>query len=434
MIKVHAISGVSTIGANMIAYEINSEIIICDMGINEIEASLGEKGEQSLIYPTIDSLKEVKDEVKAIVLTSADPNHCGAVEKLAQEFDAPIYGTKYTIELLKQTQDVSKLDNKIMYLKQNNPFKLLDTDGLAVELVNTTYSVPQASMVAIHTKEDGIILHSGSFKFDNRPAIGMKPNFRKLQELGKQGVTLATIDSMKSNDIHKTMSEILVKEMIRDTFIETDIVDTHGIVITLSENHMTRLKSIIDLSLESKREVLVLGSFKNYLDAAKNAGVVEFDTTNIIFEDDAKKVEELLGKVHANKKKYVVICDGSQGEPGKLLYDIVNGNTPLTLDNKDKIVFSSSEIPHPVLSQYRKELMSKITEIKCKAFTGMHVSGHATKADIKDLLVMTKPKYIVPTQGSLRAKEGIIEVGEELHYEEGETLFIVNDGKVKELK
>ena len=140
------------------------------------------------------------------------------------------------------------------------------------------------------------------------------------------------------------------------------------------------------------------------------------------------------GILNYNKKKYVVICDGSQGEPGKLLYDIVNGNTSLTLDNKDKIVFSSSEIPHPVLSQYRKELMSKITEIKCKAFTGMHVSGHATKADIKDLLVMTKPKYIIPTQGSLRAKEGIIEVGEELHYEEGETLFIVNDGKVKELK
>lgn len=434
MIKIHAINGVSTIGANMIAYEINSEIIICDMGINAIEASLGDDGDKSMIYPDIEVLKKEKSKVKAIVLTSADPNHCGGVEKLAQDFDAPIYGTKYTIELLKRTQDISKLNNKIMYLKQNNPFKLLDTDGISIELVNTTYSVPQASMVAIHTKEDGIILHTGSFKFDNRPAIGMKPNFKKLQELGKQGVTLATVDAMRSNDIHKTMSEILVKEMIRDTFIETDIVDTNAIVITLSENHMTRLKSIIDLSLESKREVLVMGDFKNYLDAAKEAGVVEFDTTNIIFEQDTKKINSLLEKVQANKKKYVVICDGAQGEPEKLLYNIVNGKTPLLLDNKDKIVFSSSEIPHQKLGEYRKALMSKINEIKCKAFTGMHVSGHATKSDLKDLFVMTKPKYIVPIQGDLRTKEGVIEVGEELNYEEGETLFLINDGKSKELK
>ena len=434
MIKIHAISGVSSIGANMVAYEINSEIIICDMGWNEIEASLGENGDKTKIYPNLETFEKEATKVKAIVLSSADPTHIGSISTLANKFNAPIYGTKYTIELLKKTQDVSKLKNKLMYLKQNNPFSLLDTKGLSVELVNVTYSVPQASMIAIHTKEDGVILHTGSFKFDNRPAVGMKPNFKKLQEIGKQGVSVLSVDALKSNDVHKTMSEILVKEMVRDTFIETDIVDTNGIVITLAVTHMTRLKSIIDLSIESRRKVIVLGDFKSYLDAAKEAGVVEFDTKQITFESDTSKIKTLLDEVQKDKKKYVVICDGSQGEPGKILHDIVFGNTGLKLDKDDKIVFSSSDIPHQKLSEFRRTLDTKINELKCKSFKGMHVSGHATKADIKDLLIMTKPKVIIPTQGDLRTKEGVVEVGEELNYEEGENLFLLNDGSVKELK
>jgi ribonuclease J len=434
MIKIHAISGVSSIGANMIAYEINSEIIICDMGWNEIEASLGSEGEVSKVYPNLETFEKEASKVKAIVLSSADPTHIGAVSKLASKFNAPIYGTKYTIELLKKTQDVSKLKNKIESLKQNNLFSLLDTKGISVELVNVTYSVPQASMIAIHTKEDGVIIHTGSFKFDNRPAVGMKPNFKRLQELGEKGVSVLSVDALKSNDIHKTMSEILVKEMVRDTFIETDIVDTNGIIITLSVTHMTRLKSIIDLSVESKRKVIVLGDFKSYLEAAKEAGVVEFDTKQIIFEDDQAKILKLLADVQKDKTKYVVICDGSQGEPGKVLHDIVFDKTELKLDKNDKIVFSSSETPHLKLSQFRRAMYSKINEIKCKSFTGMHVSGHATKADIKDLLVMTKPKSIIPTQGDIRTKEGVVEVGEELNYEEGETLFLINDGSSRELK
>ncbi len=437
MIKLHSIKGVSSIGANMVAYEIDSEIIIVDMGIDSIRYSFEGDGlsKEDLvdigILPDISKLD--KEKVKAIVLTSADPNHMGGVEFLAGEFTCPIYGSKYAIDLLRKTQNIEGLNNKIMYLKPNSPFKLLDTQGIAIEMVNTTYSVPHSCMVAIHTPKDKVILHTGSFKFDNRPAIGMKTNFNKLKELKEIGINVLSLDALRSNDTHKTMSEILVKEMIRDTFIETDIVDTKGIIITLTPTHMTRLKSVVDLSVESRREVFILGEFKNYIDSAQEIGLVDYNKKGITIENDPNKVKELISKAAKNKDKYVLIVDGCQGEPGKILTEIVHGKTDYKLDENDKVVFSCSNIPNEQLAQFRSEIMSKLNASRCKVFSDMHVSGHATRSDLKDLITMVKPQKIVPMQGDIRIKQGLIEVCEELGIEEDEGLILATDGSSVEL-
>ena len=440
MVKIYSLSGVSSIGAVMIGYEIGDEIILCDLGANSLKAmefkyDLKSKTKEELTKTKVivDISKIPKDRVKAIVLSNADYNHCGAVEILAKEFKCTILCTSYVYEVIKKTQNIQDFEKRIKVIRQNSAFTLFNTEGLSVEMINITYSVPQSSLVAIHTQHEGVIVHAPAFKLDNRPTLGYRPNYRKLEELKRKGVSLVVCDALRSNVEEKTLSEVLVKEMIRDTFIETDIVGTCGIIVAADPSCVGRIKSIIDLSIELNRKVIIAESLEPYISSAKKINLLKYDESSVILCTNKEETGKHLKTAQDNKKEFVVICDGDQGEPWGTLSQIVSGNLPYKLDENDKIIFSSRVIPEDPCKSWREELDREIEKIRCKSFKDMHISGHGSASDIKDLLILLKPKKVIPIQGNIVLKEGFIEIAEELGFVEGKTLLLVNDNEIVEL-
>lgn len=445
-IKMYALGGVDEAGRNMMAFEIDDEIVICDMGLqlsnlvlynDEVDnMDLNEMIEKNIVADP-KMILDKKDKVKAIIISHAHLDHVGAVQYMASQFNCPIYGTPFTIEVLKVLMKSSKnikspLKNKFIKVNVNSSFTL--PSGVEVEFVNVTHSIPQAALIAIHTKE-GVVLYANDFKFDNRPALGQKTNYERLRELDKEGIKLLVADSVRSNNKRKTLSEIVVKEMLRDIFIETDIVNTQAVIITTFASHITRLKSIMELTNELGRKLVFLGrSISKYAKAAKNAGIIDFREKGVVICETPDEVNKWLDIVNKNKRDYIVVCTGHQGEPNAVLSKIAEGRTPFELKEDDKIIFSSEVIPTQVNIESRQVLDAKLEAYRCKIFKDIHVSGHASREDHRDLLGMIHPQHIVPVHGHVRLKEGMIELSEELGYEQGKNLWVVPDQGVYEFK
>ena len=447
MVKMYALGGVDEAGRNMMAFEIDDEIVICDMGLQLSNLVLhndqvDKMGLDELVEKNIvadpNLIMEFKDKVKAIVVSHAHLDHVGAVQYMANLFPhAPIYGTPFTIEVLKvlmksQKNVTEPLKNKFIKVNVNSSFTL--PSGVEVEFVNVTHSIPQAAIVAIHAPE-GIVMYANDFKFDNRPALGQRSNYQRLRELDKQGVKLLVVDSVRSNLKRKTLSEVVVKEMLRDIFIETDIVDTKGVVITTFASHITRLKSIMELTEELGRDLVFLGrSISKYARAAKNSGIIDFKDKGVEIAETPQEVNKWLDIVNKNKTKYVVVCTGHQGEENAVLSKIAEGRTPFELKDDDKVIFSSEVIPTQVNIESRQVLDAKLDAYNCKVFKDIHVSGHASREDHRDFLGMIHPKHVVPVHGHVRLKEGIIELAEELGYKQDENLWVLPDQGIYEFK
>ena len=446
MVRMYALGGVDEAGRNMMAFEIGDEIIICDMGLqlsnlvlyNDAvdEMSVDELVEKDIIAnPKL--LKGLENKVKAIIVSHAHLDHVGGVQYMANLFpNAPVYGTPFTIEvlkvLMKSVRSVGEpLKNKFIKVNVNSSFNL--PSGLEIEFVNVTHSIPQAALIAIHAPE-GIILYANDFKFDNRPALGQRTNYQRLKELNEIGIKLLVVDSVRSNLKRKTLSEIVVKEMLRDIFIETDIVNTQGVIITTFASHITRLKSIMELTQELGRKLVFLGrSISKYAKAAKNSGIIDFKEKGVEIAETPAEVRKWLDIINKNKKDYIIVCTGHQGEANAVLSRIADGRTSYELKEDDKVVFSSEVIPTQVNIEARQVLDAKLDTYRCKVFKDIHVSGHASREDHRDLLGMVKPKHIIPVHGHIRLKEGMIELAEELGYEQGKNLWVIPDQQILDI-
>lgn len=445
MVKLYALGGGNEAGRNMFAFEVGDEIILCDMGLqlsnlvlynDEVDnMGLDEMVEKNIVSnPKM--LMDKKDKVKAIIISHAHLDHVGAVQYMASQFNCPIYGTPFTIEMLKVLMKSSRnvrvpLKNKFIKVNVNSSFTL--PSGIEIEFINVTHSTPQTAMIAIHTPE-GVIIYANDFKFDNRPGLGQRTNYERLRQLDKEGIKLLVVDSVRSNLKRKTLSEIVVKEMLRDIFIETDIVNTKGVIITTFASHITRLKSIMELTQELGRKLVFVGrSIAKYSKAAKNAGIINFREKGAIIAETRNEVNKWLEIINKNKKDYIMVCTGHQGEPNAVLSRISEGKTPYELKEDDKVVFSSEVIPTQVNIENRQILDAKLEGYRCKIFKDIHVSGHASREDHRDLLGMIHPKNIVPVHGDVPLKEGMIELAEELGYEQGKNLLVVKDQEVYDI-
>jgi len=152
----------------------------------------------------------------------------------------------------------------------------------------------------------------------------------------------------------------------------------------------------------------------------------------VIIAESPAETSKWLETINKNKKEYVIVCTGHQGEDNAVLTRIAEGKTPYEIKEDDKIVFSSEVIPTQVNIEASQALHSKLEPYRCKIYKDIHVSGHASREDHRDLLNMIHPKYIVPVHGDVRLKEGMIELAEELGYEEGKNLLLLENQKVIE--
>ena len=438
MIELWAVGGYSECGSkNMTAIKVDNEVIILDMGYNvgRIVEYEGEEGEELTKLPyekmlKIDAIpndaqfhKEWGDMVKAIVIGHAHIDHCGAVRLLAPRYKkAPIIGTPFTLEVVKNTFEGKKIPNKIIQINPSSKYKV--SDNITIELVNMTHSTPQTSAVAIHTPY-GKIVYANDFKLDDHPLIGRKPDYKRLKEISKDCIALIS-DTTRVELSGHTPSEMLAREMLNDVLMRYLHRDM-GIIVTTFSSHIARLSTLINIAKKMGRKPIFVGrSLANYLQAAKRAHIFSTDAEAFGYKRDVNKALRMANK---DKDKYFIICTGNQGEPNAVLSRIANDETPYHLSNDDIVIFSCTVIPTPTSEANRKIIETKLLEKNVRIFKDIHVSGHASREDQKEFLQILKPKHYFPTHGGIEKQAAAAKIAESIGYKLNENIHILQDGQ-----
>ena len=441
MIQICTVNGFSDIGRNMVAIKVNTTVVILDMGIHltnyirlSDEDDIHKFPEHELMFqgaiPNDAVIKHWQDEVKAIIPTHAHLDHIGAIPFLAKKYNAEILCTPFTRAVLEAilSDEKIKLPNKIKTLSPNATYKI--DENITIEFIAVTHSTPQAVFVVLHTPE-GQIVYTNDFKFDPSPVIGKKTDIKKLQAL--KDVKLLFCDSTRSTDFKKTPSEEVAKQMLQDTLLHTHL-ENAAVIITTFSSHIARLKTIMQLSKKMNRKLIFLGrSLAKYVEAAESIGLVNF-SKEVEIAKYPNEIKKALQKVQENKSAYILVVTGHQGEPKSVLSKIANDIYAFKFEQNDAVIFSSTVIPTPENKKNRELLEALLQKKNLRIFKDIHVSGHGSKEDLRDLILHTNPKNIIPSHCNKCLADGLITLATEMGYINGVNLFEMSDGSFMDLK
>ena len=436
MIEICAVGGHSVIGRNMTAVKYKDEVILLDMGIHldnyirytedddvEIEKLTAEELIEVGAIPDISVIDAWKDKVKAIIPTHAHLDHLGAIPFLGNYFDCPVICSGYSAAVLKEILKDHKITikNKIQSMNNNGFYQI--SKNIKIEFINVTHSTPDTVMIAVHTPE-GTVLYCNDFKFDNAPTLGEKPNFDKLKKL--KNVKVLIIDSLYADRKGKTPSESVARELLKDVMLGLNAKKNAMIVSTFS-SHLARLKSIVAFGKKLNRKIVFLGrSLAKYTYAGEDIGIVKFSNDAEIVKYSSK-VKKKLSKIEKEgRHKYLLVVTGHQGEPNSVLSKMVYKKY-FKFKQDDVVIFSCTIIPDEINRLNREKLEAELESDGVRIFRDVHVSGHASREDHRDLINLVKPKNIIPAHADVPKSEAMKTLCKEMGYNE-KNIFIMKEG------
>ena len=382
------LGGLGEIGKNMYAIEHQDEIILIDSGISFAELTI--LGIDYTI-PDYSYLKENEKKIKALFITHGHEDHIGAIPILIQSVDIKnIYAPNQACELIKMklADRNIRFDNLFAYQSDDvYKFKYFEVD-----FFRTTHSVPDSHGIRIKTP-NGTIVTTGDFKFDFTP-IGPMADLHKMAHIGEEGVDLLISDSTNALNDGISNSESSVDAALNDIF---DTETNSRIIIATFASNIYRLKHIVETCYKHKRKICIFGrSMEANIQISIKGGYINHKEL-FISPEEANQLKP---------KEVCILCTGSQGEPLAALSRIANLEHKLIkLRPDDVVIFSSSPIPGNALSISRT--INKLCLQGVKVYTNttisdIHTSGHANKEELKLMIRLLKPKYMLPFHGEYR--------------------------------
>ncbi len=435
-VKIHALGGYEEVGRNMTCVEVGTEAIILDMGVYmdrfvPLQDEIKQCSTKSLInedvIPNDNPIRHLKKNIKAIALSHAHLDHIGATFWLSSLYDCPIITTPYTHRILQQKEENEgiKLRNKLICINPNSSYKI--SDKIEIEFILATHSVIHSSMINIITPK-GNVLYSLDYKFDNHPVIGQTTNKQRLRQLGKENTLALIVDSTNAEKESKTYSESVAKEMLRDVILGME-TEQQGMFVSTFSSHIARLKSILDVSQNLGRDVVFVGrSLYEYINAAEQLDFINFSDNAEIIKSPYRS-KKRLAEINKNKDNYLIVATGSQGEANATLSKIVNENIPLQLNQNDFVIFACGVIPTPTIQANRQILEHRIHHKKGRIFKDIHVSGHASREDIRDLIKIVSPENIIPGHGDMKKLASVATLSTDMGYILGKNVHILQNGQ-----
>jgi len=433
--EVYALGGYSEVGRNMTAIKVDDEVFILDLGLNlppvvnledEERINLSTKKMVEIgAIPDDSQLDEFKDKVKAIIIGHCHLDHIGAIPFLSSKYDCPIIASPFTIEVIKAMlrDDKIQITNKLIPLNINSSLEI--SKNTKVELINVTHSTLQSTLITLHTKE-GVIVYANDFKLDNSPTLGQKTNYSKLRHLNGK-VKLLIMESLYANTEGKTPSEKVAHELLKEVLFGTDN-KSNVIFVTTFASHIARLKGIMEFGRQMHRKVIFLGrSMAKYIYAAEKVGLIKFSKHSQIIPYE-QQIKKFIHKIEKDRSKYFIICSGSQGEPNSILDKLVMKKIPFTFLPGDQVIFSCRTIPQEINIENRKKLEDNLKRLKVRIFTEIHVSGHSSREDLRDMLTTLKPEHLMPSHGEHKKLMALAELAEEEGYKIKENVHIMANG------
>ncbi|MGM5484449.1 MAG: MBL fold metallo-hydrolase RNA specificity domain-containing protein [Nanobdellota archaeon] len=436
MIEIRTIGGYGEVGKNCTAIRIDDDVILMDMGVHlenyinhtedeDIRNISADELIDSKAIPDIDRLGDWTGKVKAIVPTHAHLDHIGAVPFLSNEFEADILCTPFTKEVLEEIlrNESIGLKNDIKSVNVNSSQRI--NKNLGIEFINITHSTPQTAIAVLHTPY-GAVVYANDFKIDNFPTHGQRPNLERLKEIReKEGVKALIVDSLYADSPRKTPSEEVARTMLKDVLLSVES-EEKGIIITTFSSHIARLRSIVQLAKEVNRKVFFIGrSLSKYINAAKEAGIAEF-TENTEMVKYGKQIRKKLKNI--DKKNSIIVCTGHQGEKKAVLNRIAQEELEFNFEKDDIVIFSCNVIPTLMNQENREELENSLRDRGARIFRDIHVSGHGSREDLRDMLNLLRPDNIIPAHSNLEKAGFMADLADEMGFKN--TILLKNDQSV----
>ncbi len=395
--KIVVLGGLGEVGKNMYCVMHNDAIVIIDTGVSFPE---GELMGVDYVLPDFTFLKENEDKIKALLITHGHEDHIGGIPFLLQSLNIPaIYAPNHAKELIAvKLQDKNiRYDNLFVYT-ENTKLKFKDIE---VEFFRVTHSIPDSHGISIKTP-DGRIVTTGDYKFDLTP-IGPMSNLYKMASLGEDGVDILIGDSTNALNEGFSTSESVVDETLGEMF---DKCKTNRIIIATFASNIYRIKHIFETCYKHNRKICIFGrSMENNINISLNAGYINHKEL-LVTAEEANNLKP--GEV-------AILCTGSQGEPLAALSRISNGtHKQIKLRPDDVVIFSSSAIPGNALSitkTINKLYLKGVKVYTNSSLADLHTSGHANEEEIKLMIRLLKPKYLMPFHGDYRMLKHQADIG-----------------------
>ncbi|MGD8604489.1 MAG: ribonuclease J [Anaerolineales bacterium] len=418
-LRIIPLGGMGEVGKNMTAIEYGENILVIDAGIMFPENDmLG----IDYIIPDFDYLRERKDIVRGVIITHGHEDHTGAIRHFLEAIPAPIYASPLTMGLLE-----GKLSRGGMLdqaeLNTVNAGDTINIGPFEVEVFHVSHSIPDGIGLGI-TCPAGLIVHTSDYKFDHTPVDGWPTDFGKLAELGSRGVLALMADSTNADHPGWTPSEAVIDPAFDKVFRNAK----GRILIGSFASLISRMQQVANAADRHDRKLAFVGmSMVENARIARKLGYLDIPEENIVSLDQALKMKP---------SKVVLMCTGTQGEPSSILGRLSTGtNRQFSLQEGDTVVLSSHPIPGNEEMVYRtiNRLFQRGADVIYEPIESVHVSGHASQEEMKFMIQLVRPKYLIPVHGELRHLQQhrnlAIEVGMD-----PDNIAIIENGMVVELK
>jgi ribonuclease J len=409
------LGGLGEIGKNMTVIEYDGRIVVVDTGLMFPTA---EMHGIDLVLPDFSYLRDRADDIEAIVLTHGHEDHVGALPYVLREIGIPpkIYGGLLTIGMVRSKLDEHKLGDKAP-LQELPPGEKARCGPFEIELIHLAHSIPDMRAVLLKT-DAGSVLMTGDYKFDQTPVDGRPADVSRLAELGKEGLTLLCGDSTNADRPGIAPSESAVGPALLQQFGRCK----GRIIVTSFASNIHRVQQVIDAAARLDRKVALVGrSMRKNFNIASNLGIANAPDGIFI---QPREIEDFPDE------KVVVISTGSQGEPLSALRRMANNDhRDVQLHAGDTVVFSATPVPGN--ERAVNETIDRIYEIGATVITAkdapIHASGHGWQEELKLMLNLTKPKYVMPVHGDYKRLRLHAELAEAVGIE-GDNIFQGRNG------
>ncbi len=382
-----ALGGSGEIGMNVNLYGCEGKWLMVDLGMT---FGANEYPGTELVFADLDFIEERVKDLIGIVLTHAHEDHIGAVPYFAADLGVPLYATPFTAKLVNEKLEEAGIAKEV----ELNVIDHLDAFQLGpfgIRYIPLAHSIAEGNALLIETPY-GRVFHTGDWKLDDEPLVGVPATAQELTEIGNQGVLALVCDSTNVFNPKASGSEGGVRDALM-----AEVAKHHGkrVLVTTFASNVARLQTLGEVARASNRKLCVAGrSLDRIIRTAQSCGYLR-DLPDVIDFDSAMNLPR--GEV-------LIVATGGQGEPRAALSRIAEDNHPISLESGDVVLFSSRQIPGNELAigRIQNRLAARGVKLVTDRESGIHVSGHPGRPELEALYGWIRPEILVPVHGEVR--------------------------------